>query len=153
MARSLDDLSDEAATIVWGRWLADYWSDRLAGVPRQLSVEESSDMLDWAIALKAVFSSAVEKVCHAPAPLTERAMFFASLRESTLLQSHSEDVLRLVGHVLQGSKSIWYECGFAIEVVKKLHASLGSSEKFRPIVESLVRLGCGNPRDLETLIG
>lgn len=151
MTGSLEKLSDEAKVTLWDRWLHDYWKDRVLGVPRPLTSEENSSMLDWTLSLEPVISAAIDRVCSAPAPLTERAMFFYGLRQSDIVSKHPSDALKLVDHVLRSSESIWYECSYALEVVQRLHGLVAERDRFRSIAESLARLSCGNPDELRRL--
>jgi hypothetical protein len=110
-------------------------------------------MLEWTLGLLPVLPEVIDLFCRLPVQLPEHSTFLYGLQENAVLREHSALMARLLNHLLRSSNSLRYECGFASEITRKLHAAGADSAVLRTIVESLARLGCGEAVHLRTDLG
>lgn len=154
MVYELINLKQESVRLAWARWLKDYWSDRVRGLPRPLTGDERSEMLEWTISLETVFREAVEIAVQMPTQLREHSLFFHRLREAKgILSRHQHETANLLLHVLAVADTLGYSCVDVGEIFKALVAAGGTRAELAPIANHMARLGCPNARDLLALLG
>ncbi|HEU4700026.1 MAG TPA: DUF4020 domain-containing protein [Gemmatimonadales bacterium] len=142
MGRELRELSADAAELAWTRWLADYWRDRLTGVPSPLSEEERRAMLEWVFGLRTVLPAVVELLVAMPITLGEHTMLFYELREEGLARTAPEPVACLLRHVLAGTTQLRWECGDLETLVGELIDARADRAVLLEVCEAMARLGC-----------
>ena len=81
----------------WERWLKQYWTNRLNGVPKALDTGEVEFMLRWLPNLEAVFVEAVELAVRMPTEKAEQdGEVLYRIRKSDLCENHPESVAKLL---------------------------------------------------------
>jgi hypothetical protein len=70
MMHDLTGAGADASDVLWEKWIGEYWTGRVAGVPRTISTTESAAMAGWVAAFVRHFGEAAE-LCLAsrPAPV------------------------------------------------------------------------------------
>ena len=93
----LGDISGVQQQELWERWLKQYWTNRLSGIPKGLDGGEVESMLRWLPNLEPVFAEAVELAVRMP---TENAKHDGEvlyrIRKSDLCENHPESVAKLL---------------------------------------------------------
>ncbi len=142
LGRELRALSAEAATLAWERWMADYWRDRLTGVPRPLGDGERRAMLEWAFGLRPVLPAVVDLLEAMPVSLSGHTMVFYELREVRLARTDPQPVARLLRHVLANATQLQWVCGDVEALVGELIEVHADRVMLLDICEAMARLGC-----------
>jgi hypothetical protein len=142
LGHELRQLTGDAATLVWKRWLRDYWSDRLTGVPVPLSGVEKQELLEWLLGLGAVLPEAMDLVEATPLTFPSHSMFAERLRQTGIVRKEPEIVARLLKHILQGTAERCEACGEIEQLVGELIDTEADRETLIAICEALARLGC-----------
>lgn len=94
----LRGLEDAKQTEWWTRWLREYWSNRLVGVPEPLDEAEVEIMLGWMPHLTAVFDEATDLAIQMPKLPVKHALLFHELDERELATKFPESTAKLVLH-------------------------------------------------------
>ena len=104
MELMLRGLPEDRKTLIWEKWMKDYWQGRLHGKPCKLASKEAGQMLECALSLQPVFPSAVDLVLQGP-PVSNRlgAVLF-HLQRGKLIQKQPEAVIRLLKWLLTHSQ-------------------------------------------------
>jgi hypothetical protein len=142
LGRELRQLTSDAVSLVWHRWLGDYWRDRLTGVPSPLDNDERQELLEWLFGLRVVLPDAVELLEATPVTLPTQSMFLERLREDGLATAEPQLLARLLRHVLQGTVERCDACGQLEQLVGELIDASADRETLIAICEALARLGC-----------
>ncbi|CAA9336054.1 MAG: hypothetical protein AVDCRST_MAG68-3371 [uncultured Gemmatimonadetes bacterium] len=149
---ALSDLDPSAAAAAWDRWIEEFWSLRLTGVPRPLSAEERTTMAEWPLSLGEAFPNAVDKVCAAPVPRSEHNTLLYRLRKNDLTARYPTAAARLISHVIAGASRLDYECAFVEEAVRNAAASGADREVLLEICEHMARVSCRNAAALRAFV-
>jgi hypothetical protein len=152
LSYELRNLSEEAAEMAWRRWISDYWSERLTGVPRPLDEAEKAEMVEWVLGLRRVLDEAILKVCSAPVTLTENYTFYYSLGTTDLATERAPAVGKLLRHLLRHQLPPSYECEQLDKLVRTLISAGASPDDLRGICDSMAVLGCRTASELGRLI-
>jgi uncharacterized protein DUF4020 len=153
LGRQLRELSPEAATLAWTRWMRDYWRERLTGVPRPFSDGEREAMLDWVFGLRPVLGEVVELLEVAPVSLPEHGMVLYELRENGLAKTDPQLIARLLRHVLAGTTQLQWECSDISTIVDELIEANADRAVLLDICESMARLRCSDAASLRSRLG
>jgi hypothetical protein len=137
----LRGLDDEAAKHMWEQWLWKYWQRRNLGQPVPLSTSEAAEMVEWSPCLGSVFQSVVKLICEHPAPEISEPYMFHLISEKGLAQKYSEDVAKLLLHLIPMMTAVWM-CHELVPLARSLRDSGLDTHKFAKIQDALVVLGC-----------
>ncbi|MGH7510063.1 MAG: DUF4020 domain-containing protein [Gemmatimonadales bacterium] len=153
LGRFLRDLPVEAAERSWRRWLADYWSDRLKGVPRALSDGEGRAMVEWVFGLVTVAFEVMDLIERTPAGFEANSLIFIELDQSGLAIGNPAAAARLLRHVLASMRQLAWSCESVDALVRGLVATDAEKAVLRDVCESMARLGCPSAGELRSLVG
>jgi len=103
----LRDFPEDRKKLIWEKWMREYWLGRLHGKPCKLASTEAGEMLECALSLEPVFSSAVALVLQGPAVGNRLGAVLVRLERCNLIQTQPEPVIRLLKWVLTHSKEEW----------------------------------------------
>lgn len=152
VTHQLMDLKEEFAKDLWDRWLGEYWSNRIGGVPVPLSQEEINKMAEWAVWLKPVFSEVVEKICESDAPKLEYGFIYRELAEKTFATSHPVALTRLLRHLIPHVQLPFFEFNEVDELVRNLIGTEAPTNELLLLCDDLARLGYSKADELRRLI-
>ena len=99
--------SERPKKLIWDKWMKEYWQGRLHGIPCKLAGKEAGEMLECALSLQPVFSSAVDLVLHGPPVSNRLGAVLHQLERNTLIQTQPEAVIRLLKWLLKNSQEDW----------------------------------------------
>lgn len=138
----LKEVSEETKRAAWPRWLKEYWSQRVRGVPMSLSPEEAGYMAEWTTELGVYYGEVVSQVLEGPVPALESDSFYHRLGTTELPQGHPDAVARLMEHVLSGECDPFYACNEAMAVIDRVSSAGAKPAVVRSARGQLARLGC-----------
>lgn len=145
-------LSPEATQLVWERWIDQYWSLRLQGIPALLLPGEARELLIWAVALRGVFYDAVARVLVMPPVDIDAGHVLFEIDRTSLPEEHPAEVARLVRHILPASSQPFYACPEVEAMIKRLLAAGAPRETLTDICRVMGNLGCSNALALRDFI-
>jgi hypothetical protein len=128
----------------WERWIKDFWFGRLNSLPRQLTEDETGQMLDWVLPSRALFPVAVDLLVKSPSRFKGAFLFFRNLKNSPVLTMHRAAAARLVAHVLSNLEDPVAVCDEIGAVLRTLIAD-GDPElvaDLRRACDGAARAGC-----------
>ena len=149
-AEALRDADAGTRTAEWHRWMHTHWQQRLSGIPRKLTREEASTLVDWALLLDDDFPTAVDLVVQSPASLQGSRMLSQLMFETRsgagrlvrLLDLYPDATVRLIAHLLkhtdQEAAQNW-QLGI-IPLINELEPR-ATGTTFQPLREQVLRLG------------
>jgi hypothetical protein len=97
---SIASLSDERVSILWNRWLRDYWNRRNQGYGSPLKEAEIAAMGEWLPYLRPVFDEAVTNFCKGSAPRYEYTTLFAELSKKDIPEQCPRELTKVLLHLL-----------------------------------------------------
>jgi hypothetical protein len=133
--------SPEAAKEIWNKWIKNYVSRRIDGIPLPLSAAEVGAMVEWTLALKPVFSEVVDLIVTGSKPVLQSPSIYYRLAKEKLAEKYPRDTARLLAYLLSGENHPFYHCGQLRELFNDISQSL-PPEEIKPLKDELVRLGC-----------
>jgi hypothetical protein len=136
----LATLPAEAVEQHWRSWMKEYWNDRLASIPTQLTTEEATAMAPWVICLTESLEEGVSLATTFPAGLAEHSTLLDDLTNERINQAPSQ-VARLVSHLLRGTQTPFYYCQEIQRIVRELVNGVKAAD-LTAIREQALRLGC-----------
>ncbi len=152
VSQQLLPLREESVQYLWDRWMHDYWSERITGVPLALSEDEKEGMVLWSIPLEPVFPAVVDKICATSAPSLKQTYLYTELVEERFATKYPIPLTRLLLHLLPKADKSFLHCWYVEELVRSLVGSAASSGDLLLICEHLARLGCSNASELKELV-
>jgi hypothetical protein len=153
MGRELRELAPAGVQRAWQRWLRDYWSDRLTGLPRPLAEGERHAMAGWVIGLEAVVSEAMSFVEGMHVPLGEHRLLFLELERSGFATRQPAEAARFVLHVLKGATELTWGCELVDKLMRALITARVDRQLLVGICEEMARFGCPSASTLRDLVG
>lgn len=138
LLRSIDD---EAGKLMWEQWLNRYWYRRNLGQPVPLSHTELVEMIKWSVSLRGVFDKVVRLICDQPAPEISDTYIFHLMREKGFAKSHTENVGRLLIHLIPSMTKLWL-CHELLPLARELREVGLDSKLFNQVQNGLIALGC-----------
>jgi hypothetical protein len=136
----LSRLPVEAVEHQWNRWMLPYWKERLASIPRQMTVEESSAMVGWVVHLTDSVEDGVALAISYPAAIENHGDLLHQLHTGRLDQAPAS-FARLIAHLLRGTSPPFWGGHYLAELVPRLRAGQADPADIRGIVEEAMRLG------------
>jgi hypothetical protein len=124
----------------WRSWMQQYWEDRQASIPTQLTTEEATAMAPWAICLTESLEEGVRLATATPAGLAEHSLLLQKLTSERIDQAPSP-IAKLVSHLLRGTQAPFYYCHEIQRIVHEL-TNGAEAEDLSTIREQALRLGC-----------
>ena len=152
VSQQLLPLREESVQYLWDRWMHDYWSERITGVPLALSEDEKEGMVLWSIPLEPIFSAVVDKICATSAPSLKQTYLYTELVEKRFATKYPIPLTRLLLHLLPKADKSFLHCWYVEELVRSLVGSAASSGDLLLVCEHLARLGCPNASELKELV-
>jgi hypothetical protein len=135
----LSHMSGETAEQQWNRWIREYWRDRLASNPVQLTTPEASAMSAWTVYLTDSVEEATNLATAQPAAIAPHSRLLHDLTDERVRQAPSALAL-LLAHLLRSTPTPFYGCH---EIQRILHAIEGAQPSaITPLREQALRLGC-----------
>ncbi len=127
----------------WRRWIAKYWKQRNAGMPKPLQPREAKELMPWALEMDEAFDEAVTLACAGPRAGAPASIFYSRFAERGAAERHPAAAARLLAHVLAGEDRPFWECDDASEVAMAAARS-GQADpiELRAILDELLRLRC-----------
>ncbi len=142
VAHILADLPSEAVEHQWSRWMHRYWSDRLASVPTQLSIDEASAMARWIPFLTASFKEGVQLVTIRAGQFREHDNLLRDLERH--IDNSPGACARVIGHLMRSTVKPWWGGHRLHELISRLQAG-GDPADIGLIAEEATRLELPNP--------
>jgi hypothetical protein len=136
----LATLPAEAVEQHWRSWMQEYWADRLASIPTQLTTEEATAMAPWVIYLAESLEEGVTLATATSAGLAEHSPLLRELTSERINQAPSP-IAKLVNHLLRGTQTPFYYCHEIQRITREL-ANEAESADLTAIREQALRLGC-----------
>jgi hypothetical protein len=96
----LRGMTDEQKTHLWNRWLHNYFTMRLTGVPMPLTDAEIIEMIEWAVLMPTVFAEAVNILVQTRPAEIDNSRLFYDFRESELPLLVPDSCVQLVEFIL-----------------------------------------------------
>ncbi|KYH32460.1 hypothetical protein MOMUL_10610 [Moorella mulderi DSM 14980] len=141
--RELASMPEEGTALLWDKWMARYWVNRINGIPAPLTPEEMKVMLDWSVHLRAVFPQVVDMIVSSPAPKLERGSFYFRLVDEGLATKYPKDTARLMIHLLSEAPSPFPHCHEVQKIYQQLIQTGGLAVEERlQLREQFLRVGC-----------
>lgn len=129
----------ETAEQQWNRWIREYWRNRLASNPVQLTTPEASAMAAWTIYLTGSVEEATNLATAHPAAIAPHSRLLHDLTDERIRQEPSA-LARLLAHILRSTPTPFYGCH---EIQRILQAMEGAQPSaINPLREQALRLGC-----------
>jgi hypothetical protein len=148
--RYIESLSAEGTQALWDRWLSDYWSTRITGVPRPLEDVEKQAMVTWVCALRSQLASAVGRVIDAPPETLDRYVFH-HLGQSGIAESHSGETGRLLKGLMAHLNSVSYDTGEVLELATQALVHGADPNDLVAVADEMIRLGITGAEQLRNL--
>ena len=139
VAWMLERLDPEARERQWGRWMRQYWKDRLASVPLELTPQEAGALAGWAVALDGSMDEAVELALRCEASLRPHGQVLRAIADRA--ERDAASCARLLGHLLTGTATPFWDCHLVDDVLVKVKGRAPEGS-LRQIREQALRLGC-----------
>lgn len=152
VSQQLLSLGEKSVKELWGRWMKDYWSERITGVLLALSEDEKEEMVLWSISLEPVFPAVVDKICATSAPSLKQTYLYTEFVEKRFATKYPIPLTRLLLHLLPKADKSFLHCWYVEELVRSLVGSAASSSDLLLVCEHLARLGCPNAAELKELV-
>ncbi|EWT03111.1 hypothetical protein N865_04100 [Intrasporangium oryzae NRRL B-24470] len=151
VGRQLSEMDPKDASAQWTRWIREYWSGRIASLPRPLTKDESSAMALWALGLPADRLAAVELVERTDAGLVKDDRVLVHIagsgRENDDLQRDPVTWGRYLIHLLRGTTDPpWALDHYLREIVGVLRP-VAPAPLLADLIEEAMRLGCSDAAD------
>jgi hypothetical protein len=138
----LGQMPPDAVEHQWQRWMHQYWRDRIASIPTQLTIEEASAMTQWVPYLTNSMTDAAITAMEHPARLRGHSMLLAELTNDRIDRAPAE-LATLIAHLLRGTNPPFWDCHHLRDVIRMLRDQ-GNQIDVTPILEQAVRLNCGD---------
>ena len=148
--RYIESVSAEGAEALWTRWLSDYWTARITGVPRPLEDVEKGAMVGWVPALRPQFAEAVDRVLEAP-PETLDHFTFYRLRKSGVPKSNGRDTGRLLRGLMANLNTMLYDSDEVLELATLALGHGAEPNDLLAVADDMARLGCHGAEQLRSL--
>jgi len=138
--QTLRGMNEEQQSESWQRWIMQYWTNRLQGVPTQLDQVEILHMLEWLPRLSAVFPDAVEIAIQMPQVTFERLSVVYDLKDSDLVKLYPEAVVKLLIYICQSGSPRYIFYGID-KIVGMLNIDTISPDLKQKLIECMAALG------------
>ena len=140
---------DERKSLLWHRWMKNYWEDRLRGRPCSLLQKEAEEMLEWAFVIGDSFPDAVALVIRGPRPEQCLGDVLHILETHDAPEKHPEAVLRLLDWLLQDPGDRWMNSKHIELVMFRLPKKKSYLRILNSICQHLASLGYVGAADLK----
>ncbi len=153
VSHGLRHLPAGAADAQWDVWMREYWANRLSSIPKAMTDEEATALVDWAVSLGDRFPEAADLACRHEARLHQHSMttfWLSDLGEQpeavNHLDAHPEDAAKLVTHLLDNTDAVSFNAATTLdraslsEIVSELLGRIGPDQAL-PLREQATRLG------------
>ncbi|MEX2375001.1 MAG: SIR2 family protein [Dehalococcoidia bacterium] len=141
----MSTLPAEAIEGAWERWMESYWTERVNGAPRALTNAQATAIAGWAVHLTEHFPDAVRLATAVPAGLGEPSVALDDI-DNDLIKRWPHEAVKLLEHLLAGTKSPFHGCHRLEEVVTRLRANPEPLD-LTNILDHAVRVGCRTAPD------
>lgn len=136
---------DDRKENLWNRWLKDYWSKRITGIPCPLEREELESMIDWTPHLIPVFPAVVDMICNSIKPdfILKDTDIFWKLGEEDIDSKHPRALIKILEKLLKHTQKqqFWYFSEVE-KIVQKLANNSGiKREELKSILDEMAKLG------------
>ena len=132
VGKYLQRMNDSESQELWGRWLKEYWQNRIYGRPAQLTPKEAEFMLEWLPELDTQFGEAVDLAIQMPSPSLQHTRILARLVTDKTWQKHPEAVAKLLIFLWDCDVPVWYH-----DSVSKIIAPLAESDISQELKQKL----------------
>jgi hypothetical protein len=154
MESALRDAPDDRKSLLWYRWMKNYWEDRLRGRPCPLLRKEAEEMIEWAFVVGEAFPEAVALVMRGPRPEQSLGTVLHVLETHEAPGKHPEAVLRLLDWLLEAPGGDRWMVSKDIEaVVFRLPMKKAFLPLLNSICQHLAALGYAGASELKRRIG
>lgn len=139
----LDDLDPDIIEEQWGRWMRQYWHNRLDSVPRELTTEEATALAPWAIYLTQSITQGVALATTRPAGLGERENTLHDITDERIRRAPSE-FAKLIVHLLRTTEPPFWGCRHLPRILSELRRHTTPAADIDVIIAEAIRLGCSD---------
>jgi Domain of unknown function (DUF4020)/SIR2-like domain len=129
----------------WRDWMRQYWDDRLASIPKQLSFEEASAMASWVVYLTDSFEEGANLASSKSAGITEHSRILHELTNDRIA-GEPVPAAKLLAHLLRGTDQPFYGCHELQRITQALDNRAEPAD-LTAIREQALRLGCTGAAD------
>jgi hypothetical protein len=151
VAQVLKGMEEPQKGVVWGKWLAQYWKDRIDGIPVPLTRSEGAEMAEWSVHLGPVFPEVIEKVLLTPIPDLQGSFLLTELSESDLRKQYPTAAASLVLYVLKNAQALPWDTRWIEPLITELATPAESKPTIRLACDELARLGWADAPRLKRL--
>lgn len=147
----LNEMDPKDASAQWTRWIKEYWTERIASLPRPLTKDEASAMALWVLGLPNDRLAAVELVELTNAGLVKNDRVLVHLTDS---RGENDDLARdpatwgrYLIHLLRGTADPPWALDFYLREIIGVLRPVAPSPLVGDLVEEAMRLGCSDAAD------
>lgn len=134
----LAKLPDDVAENQWQRWLREFWTSRLNGIPHSFSEDEASAISEWVAYLDASIPEAVALAVRHPAHLKKHSDVLNDLQDDRI-HRYPDAIAHLLTHLLRHTQEPFYECDQLRRVVREIHANPNPPD-LKPLIDQALKL-------------
>jgi hypothetical protein len=138
-------------SLVWQRWMRDYWYDRIHGRPCELGIREAEQMLDWVFVVGEAFPEAVDLVVQGPKVRKLDTVVYL-LEKHEAPEKHPEALLRLLNWQLAHQESSGFVSDDIEQVIFRMPKKRGFLPLLNTICQRLASLGYARATDLKVRV-
>jgi hypothetical protein len=149
--RYIESINADGIMSLWNRWLSEYWSARITGVPRPLEDTETQAMVGWLIPLVPVLALAVERTLAAPPRSLDHFVFYR-LSESGMARSHGAEVGRLLRGIMTRLTEILYDSGEVLALSMEALNHGADPRDLLSVSDDMVRMGIAGAEELRARV-
>jgi hypothetical protein len=135
----LSRMPGETVEQQWNRWIREYWRNRLASNPVQLTTPEASAMAAWTIYLTDSVQEAVSLATAHSAAITPHSRLLHDLTDERIRQQPTA-LAHLLTHLLRSTHPPFYSCHEIQRILQAMENAQPSA--ITPLREQALRLGC-----------
>jgi hypothetical protein len=152
MESALRDAPADRKSLLWHRWMKDYWEDRLHGRPCPLLQKEAEEMIEWAFMVGEAFPEAVALVMRGQRPKQSLGTVLHILETHDALEKYPETGLRLIDWLLEDPGDRWMVSKDIEAVLFRLPRKKAFLPHLNSICQHLSALGYAGASDLKRRI-
>ena len=127
IAYRLSFMAEDAIQHLWKSWLAQYWEQRLQGVPAPLAAGEFAHMLDWLPFLGGLYPAAVDLALQGMPVNYEHGTLLYRLKEGKLPEQFPDATARLL--IFLCACELPYQLGFLKDIAERLQGLAPATRK------------------------
>ena len=134
------NMKSEGRSLVWKKWIKDYWVNRDDGRPMRFDNAEKVDMIELGVFLDENLDEAVDLIVSSAAPTLDGSMIYHTLNSDGVGEKHPEATIKLLLHLLPAMGDQVWVCHDLEPLARILVDKLGSNPTHRANLSTLCDL-------------